>query len=578
MKRFKVHIFCAIIACILLAVARSTHTVDLAEMFAGWKKAAVAALKERYDATKAFVGRTIISPGITAVIKSQSKAIIDNPYQNESAQVRIGNELHPAEAAYRILREPKVKVALEKFLNRSLDDKKIPVIAFVGSGGGYRAMLGTTGFLVGAENIGLLDTAMYITALSGSTWMLGSWTATGLTCADFRTYLEGIVIKSIFKVDSLDAREMADVFATKLAFNQPITTVDLFGALLANRLLHGFEEEKQMIYLSKQAERIQDGSWPYPIYTATDGSEKVWQDSHWYEFTPHEIGSAVFGIYVPTWAYGREFFAGKSLDFAPEQTLGFQFGTFGSAYSISFAYAWDMIAESISSVFFRTLIEKYVIAPIKGKRVFWAEVNNYMKGIDNIPNAYARLETRNTLKLIDAGITFNLPYPPVSGERPDRKADVLIFLDSSAGKVSAELKKVEEYARKRGLKLPAIDYTNLEKKACSIFKDEEDLSVPVIIYMPRVSDKNLWKESALKEELTQYQAIAEFDMEKCVSEEGGACTTFSFEYTEEQARLIMSQMEFNMIMNRDKIADALNWVIDRQSADTIEKETEVIEE
>ena len=116
---------------------------------------------------------------------------------------------------------------------------------------------------------------------------------TGWSCADFREYLEGVVIQDILKIDATAARHIADVFATKLAFNQSVTTVDLYGALLANRLLDGFGEDRQMFYLSQQAERVQDGSWPYPIYTATDGSEKVFMDAHWYEFTPHEVGSAI---------------------------------------------------------------------------------------------------------------------------------------------------------------------------------------------------------------------------------------------------------------------------------------------
>ena len=41
----------------------------------------------------------------------------------------------------------------------------------------------------------------------------------------------------------------------------------------------------------------------------------------------------------------------------------------------------------------------------------------------------------------------------MSGERPERKADVLFFLDSSAGVIPGELKKVEKYARDHGLKV-----------------------------------------------------------------------------------------------------------------------------
>jgi phospholipase A2 len=564
MKRFKVHIFCTIVACAFLIIVRGTRTVDYAEKLREWKNAAVVALRQRYDEAKMYVGREVISPVLVKVIKSQEKSIINNPYQNTVAQVRIGNQLHPEELAYRANRQPKVKVALENLLGRSLDDKKIPVIAFVGSGGGYRAMLCTTGFLVGAEKIGLLNTATYITALSGSTWMLGPWFATGWSCANFRIYLEGVVIQSIFKVDALAARQIADVFATKLAFNQPITTVDLFGALLANRLLDGFGDNKQMLYLSQQAERVKDGNWPYPIYTATDGSEKVWHGPHWYEFTPHEIGSAAFEVYVPSWAYGREFFGGKSLDFAPEQTLGFLMGTFGSAYALHVGFMWNTVVENISNVLLKQLIEQYIIQEAGGKRVFWAEINNYMKGMENIPNAYERLETRNALKLVDAGLTFNLPYPPVSGERSERKADVLIMLDSSADKIADELKKTERYARDHGLKFPVIDYTDIDKKTISIFKDETDISVPVVIYMPRISDTQLWQENKMKSELSQYTTIEAFNLEACTNE-GGVCRTLNFEYAAAEAQQVMDQTEFNMVVNKDKIIEALNWVIDRQA-------------
>lgn len=565
MKRFRVHIFCAVVACAFLLIVRGTRTVDYAEMFSGWKNAAVSALKQRYDQTKAFVGRELVSPVLIKVIKSQEKAILDNPYQNTVATVRVGNTLHPDERAYRLNREPKVKVALEKLLGRSLDGKKIPVIACVGSGGGYRAMLCTTGSMVGAEKIGLFDTVTYITALSGSTWALGPWMMTGWSWADFRIYLEGIVVRNIFQIGTDVAGHIADVCATKLAFDQSVTTVDLFGALLANRLFDGFGEDRQMLYLSQQAQRVQDGSWPYPIYTATDGSEKVVQDAHWYELTPHEVGCAMFGVYVPTWAYGRAFYGGGSLDFAPEQTLGFILGTCGSAYALHVGFVWDALAENLSNVVLKQLMQEYVIAPLKGKRIFWAEVNNFMKGIPNIQNAYSNLETRDTLKLVDAGLTFNLPYPPVSGERAERKADVLIMLDASADTLPAELKKVEQYARRHNLKFPVIDYTGLDKKTFAVFKDEKDPSAPVVIYMPSISDAQLWQERMSNPEFAQYSNIAEFDLETCSNESGQVCNTLNFEYTQIQAQQVMNQTEFNMVANKDKIIEVLNWVIDRQA-------------
>jgi hypothetical protein len=214
----------------------------------------------------------------------------------------------------------------------------------------------------------------------------------------------------------------------------------------------------------------------------------------------------------------------------------------------------------------KQLMEQYIIEPMKGKRVFWTEVNNYMKGIPNISNAYSNLATRDTLKLVDAGLTFNLPYPPISGERAERKADVIFMLDASAGTIPAELKKVEQYARRHNLKFPVIDYTDLDKKTFTVFKDEKNPEVPVVIYMPRISDAQLWQDNKTKSEFAAYNSIESFNLDACTNADGQVCNTLNFEYTESQAQQVMNQTEFNMIANKDKIVEVLNWVIDRQAS------------
>lgn len=47
---------------------------------------------------------------------------------------------------------------------------QVPVIAIVGSGGGFRAMVGFSGVMKGLYESGVLDCATYIAGLSGSTW------------------------------------------------------------------------------------------------------------------------------------------------------------------------------------------------------------------------------------------------------------------------------------------------------------------------------------------------------------------------------------------------------------------------
>lgn len=502
----------------------------------------------------------VLTDQVKKQIRELQRAVRENPYKDTIARVRVGNQLPLGERNYLQKRKPKVKVALEQFLERNLTDKYIPTIAFIGSGGGYRAMICTTGFLAGAQKIGLLNAVTYMTALSGSTWALGAWFASGRPVDQFRDWLAERVGKDIKEATPLEIKLMVDAFLVKIGFDQPMTLVDLYGALLANRLLADFGDNRQMVYLSKQMQRVRDGDWIFPIYTAVDGREAVAANPPWFEYTPFEVGSAEFGAYIPTWAFGRKFDAGKSIDFAPEQSLGYNLGTFGSAFAVHFGLAWEEITEKIKDNIAKQVIEQKVIQPIAGKRLSWAEVRNFMKGM-----AGQQLSGREKIKFVDAGLGFNLPYPPVSGERAERKADIMVFFDASASVTGArELQKTESYARRKGLKFPKIDYTNIDKRVMSIFKDEKDPAVPVVIYMPRIKDVALWEPYKSNIEfIKRYLPIIAFDVEHCVDK--GFCSTMNFAYTRSQASLLMLVTEFNMVASEQKIKAAINWVIDQKS-------------
>ncbi|HLC07374.1 MAG TPA: hypothetical protein VJJ26_04250 [Candidatus Babeliales bacterium] len=496
-------------------------------------------------------------------LASDSVVIKTNPYKNSVATIRIGNVLNVDERAYLAKRKPKVKAAFEKMLGRSLDGKYVPTMAIVASGGGYRAMLGTIGGLCAAEKLGITAATTYITALSGSTWALSAWVSTGMSIESFKQYVQNSIQKDIYKVTLGEAKNIIDMFAVKLAFDEPLTTVDVYGALLANHLLSKYGSDCQRVYLSQQAGRVQNGDIPYPIYTAIDAREAVAREPHWYEFTPHEIGSPYFGVYVPAWGYGRKFYGGGSTDFAPEQSLGFLMATWGSAHGVHFGRVWEEIIQGVpGSSLIRAAVEKKLVDPLTGKRVdaSWGEVFNFMYGIPN-----QELQSRPTIKFVDAGIDFNLPYPPVSGERPERKADIMLFLDFSGGSLLYSLKKTEEYARRKGLKFPKIDYTDVEKKALSVFKDPSDPSVPVVIYLPRISDAALWSANKSNPAFKSYSSIEGFNFDECTNKSGGDCGTLRFMYPKNDSQLLIDQMEFNMMVHKDQIMEMINWVIDQKS-------------
>ena len=50
--------------------------------------------------------------------------------------------------------------------------RETPSIAIMGSGGGYRAMVGYSGAIRALKEIGVFDCATYTVGLSGSTWFV----------------------------------------------------------------------------------------------------------------------------------------------------------------------------------------------------------------------------------------------------------------------------------------------------------------------------------------------------------------------------------------------------------------------
>lgn len=509
--------------------------------------------------------QALLSSPIKDQIRSQIKAVRENPYKDTVAKIRIGNSLHPEEKAYLAKRKPKVKTALEKFLGHAIDDAAVPTIALIESGGGYRAMTCSLGWHVGASKIGLMDTVTYMVGLSGSTWLIGLWTLSGKSIEEFKQSLFPKIKRGLSDVGSGDLRMVLANFLGKSLFDQELTIIDFYGGLLANALLQEFGPDRQRVYLSEQAQKIANANIPFPIYTAVRGDIKAKQD--WYEFTPYEIGATWLGMYVPSWAYGREFDDGASIDFAPEQSFGYQMGTFGSAFSASA----ERIFKEVKKKFPRLVpfiqitdailneIETQHIAPIATERITAAILNNFTFGMQSSP-----IKDATTIKLVDGGLEFNLPYPPISGERPERKADIIIFLDASGGQLDKQIRKVEQYARTNNLKFPQIDYSTIAQRTVSTFKDENDPAVPLVIYMPRINDLALLESIKTKSEFASFvPLLTNFNVDECIKKD--YCATTNFSYDEKQMQQLSGLTEFNMLANKDKIKEAIEWKVKQMS-------------
>lgn len=495
-----------------------------------------------------------------------------NLFKTTPASLRLGLDLPVEEKMTIESRSNYTKPALAKFLGLNLDEQQNLRIGFCGSGGGYRAMLSTVGFLVGAHKIGLLDTVLYMSALSGSTWALGPWTSMNISIEQFKNQLIGKTINTV----SLAGKELlpppgpaqlADLIFNlelKYLFHQPITSVDLWGAMIANKLFEP-AENRQNIYLSNQKSIITDGKHIFPIYTAVNPAKNL--TYNWFEFTPFEVGSTNLQAFAPTWAFGRKFLNGQAVSsstiagdqYGPEQTLGYYLGIFGSAFTVNVEEVLDMMqkAEDTTSTDYDsmelkvTVIEEVAatlagIKDFRKARISPAKIYNYTYGLAESP-----LKDEKQLTLVDAGLAFNLPTPPLL--RPERALDVIFILDSSADIGSAgELKKAERYANENNLPFPKIDYDLAKTQTMSVFRDKNDAKIPTIIYMPLIKDSNL-------PSISSNHRFDDFDPKKCVEKD--YCSTFNFKYEQEEFETLTMLTEINMADNSELIKNTFKEII-----------------
>lgn len=503
---------------------------------------------------------SVLSPELARWMSGKEFAAVEkNPYKNTDAYVRHGSCISQGEKDYLKNRLPIVKSVLEKLLKQEIANNEIPTIAMINSGGGYRAMFYTIGSLCGAEKIGLLDTTTYVTGLSGSTWALAPWVSTTLTLPKFKEYMIGCAQKSFSHPTDQEELLIFDASAIKHLYNQARTPVDLYGDLLGNRLLEHFGKKRHMVYPSQQSKIIEEGKYPYPIYTAIDANEAIVRDQAWYEFTPHEIGNPLDNLYIPTWAFGRKFKQGVSTKdtfttYPPEKNLSYHMGTYGSAFG---ANIWTIKHELAKSLGYEHFLET-VLTCMDGERPFdfYAKVPSYKYKMDAPAKHTSKFQC-----FVDAGTDFNLPISPVSGLSKERKADVLIICDASAGVLGIELQKASDYMKKHQLPFPKINIDRIDKSTITIFS-EQDPNIPVVIYMPRISDPELHKQNLSLANFNEYQNLAGFDLDRETN--NGFASTIHFQYDPANAIKVVNQAEFNMRVNQARIIEALKFAVKRK--------------
>ena len=511
-----------------------------------------------------------MTAGLKAVIRKQYP--VKNVGRFDTLQVRQSKDLCLAERNFVQNRMPKI----EKSLHDNFDIASPFKIALCASGGGNRAMLVALGFYLGAQDIGLFDSLLYTMGVSGSTWTISAWSylnaTMGMSLIDFKNQLiHSPMNSSMVTVSGLSLPAMVDkgqqtIIATNsakhFAYDQTVSTIDLYGGLIGNYTLLPAGKDRLNVTWSSIADTIEKGDIPLPMGAAVSFKEgqaiKNTSEYSWFEVGPFEAGSDQIGSYVPTWAFGSKFDKGKPVDGyqgrAPEYPISYYQGVYGSAFAVSMN---EVVDQGITNPKFNMLGQEITL-PVNtwikstysqdtlDTRMYPATFHNYSAGLAKSPIAQAE-----QIRLYDGAMNINFPLPLAM--RPVRAVDVIVVCDAAVDLES--LKFAQLHAQRNSQKFPDMSkYTKemLASKPLTVLNDPSsknyDKDMVTILYCPFIKNDAFSKD---------------FDPAVCMAQD--ECSTFNFKYTPEQADRVVELTRYNVNQVKGQIKDVLKTLEQRRA-------------
>lgn len=291
--------------------------------------------------------------GMDATLEKGMKVvpkIIPNPATGKDIKKTVIDPKNP-EGEYASRRMDKVfnEKRLSDFLGYKFNDKaEVPRIGVALSGGGYRAMILTAGYLKALEDMGLLDATFYVAALSGSTWYVGPWIFQQdpnkkTSIAEFnQNILQRVNHLNLLQDPrkDFDAEKFAStIIFPKVLYEESISSVDIYGAALSHYLLSNLGDKRLSARLLDQKKKVELAQVPFPIYTAVAEASAADHNYDWHEFNPWRIWNLEHDCSFQSYAFGRKFEAGKaqkqSGSYPPEESFGYLMAIFGSAFTVN---------------------------------------------------------------------------------------------------------------------------------------------------------------------------------------------------------------------------------------------------
>ncbi|KAF5605110.1 phospholipase A2 [Fusarium pseudoanthophilum] len=277
--------------------------------------------------------------------------------------------------------------------NEKVDPRNVPLIALGGSGGGYKVMYGFTGFISAAKKHDLWDCITWTAGVSGSCWTLAAYYTIArrdiqrlidhyLTVASelahpMSIHALNMVARSkrgvYFLIGPLVSKAqksiiglgIMDLYSTLTATYQLLSRepkgrlsratfqwskiwhrsgiykgLEPMPLLAAVRRVPKYSYEQKTISTKARDAKKQPTSRQLDSVEGNDqanskvsvkGDRRSKKPFQYFEISPLEVGSPDLNRYVPTWAWGRTFISGHSVDRRPEQSFSLLLGQCTSA-------------------------------------------------------------------------------------------------------------------------------------------------------------------------------------------------------------------------------------------------------
>ncbi|NWV85155.1 PA24E phospholipase, partial [Dasyornis broadbenti] len=531
-------------------------------------------------------------------------------YICKNLDLRLGFDLCAEEQDFICKRKKVVAAALKNVLHldEDLQEDEVPVVAVVTAAGGVRSMTAMFGSLLALQELGVLDCVSYISGLSGTTWTMSklyedaNWSQKDLRgpIGDIRKH----VTKSKLHCFSLDhMKYYEDQLCERKEEGHRVSFTDLWG-LFINCMLHHQESTHK---LSDQRLAVNQGQNPLPIYLSLNVKDdfSTLDFKEWVEFTPYEVGLLKYGAFVRSEDFGSEFFMGHRMKKIPESHICFLEGTWSNIFSHSFMDAVHLSGHSEHFWHRWTRdtehdIEDHPALPKKpheqttclavpkgclsktlrdmmtGRPVV-STYHNFLKGLQ-LHNKYSQNESfcmwkdavldsspnqlnemSDYLKLIDTAFFINTSCPPIL--RPERKVDVIIHLNYSAGSQTLPLDLFSEYCLEHGIPFPSTELSQEDRehlKECYVFEDS--LAAPILVFFPLVCDTfQKYKAPNVERSPTEMEQ-GRVDVSNCAAPYGTGLLT----YTEENFNKLLNLCSYNILNNKRLILQALRTAVERK--------------